>query len=315
MKRALLTGGAGFVGANLARRLLAEGLEVHLLVRPDSQGWRIEGIRRDVRVHSTDLSDSESVERIVRAAAPEWIFHLAAHGSYSSQIDLDRMIQTNLTGTARLVEACARTGFEAFVHAGSSSEYGFKEQAPGEEDWLEPNSSYAVTKAAATLFCRYQAQKRGLPITTLRLYSVYGPYEEPTRLMPTLIRAGLAGKLPPLVNPEVARDYVYTEDVCDAFLLAAKHASAKDRGAVYNVGTGIQTTIKDVVALARRTLAIGEEPRWGSMPDRQWDTGVWVADNRRIAEELGWKPRVSLEQGFRRMVDWVRENPSLAEPR
>ena len=313
MKRALLTGGAGFVGANLARRLLADGCEVHLLVRPDSQSWRIESIRRDVHVHAIDLTQAETVEKVVRVAAPEWVFHLAAHGSYSSQTDLDRMIQTNLAGTARLVEACARTGFEAFVHAGSSSEYGFKEHAPGEEDWLEPNSPYAVTKAAATLFCRYQAQKLGLPITTLRLYSVYGPYEEPTRLMPTLIRAGLAGKLPPLVNPDIARDYVYTDDVSEAFVLAAQRASAKGRGAVYNVGTGIQTTIREVVALARRTLPIAEEPRWGSMPDRQWDSGVWVADNRRIARELGWKPRVSFEEGFRRMVEWIRENPSLVE--
>ena len=315
MKRALLTGGAGFVGANLARRLLADGLDVHLVVRPGSRSWRIEGIRRDAHVHAIDLAHAESVEKVVRDAAPEWIFHLAAHGSYSSQTDLDRMIQTNLAGTARLVEACARIGFEAFVHAGSSSEYGFKNHAPGEEDWLEPNSPYAVTKAAATLFCRYQAQKLGLPITTLRLYSVYGPYEEPTRLMPTLIRAGLARKLPPLVNPDIARDYVYTEDVSEAFVLAAQRGNAKGRGAVYNVGTGIQTTIRDVVALARRTLPIAEEPRWGSMPDRQWDSGVWVADNRRITSELGWKPRVPFEEGFRRMVKWVRENPSLAEPR
>ncbi|HEX7253083.1 MAG TPA: NAD-dependent epimerase/dehydratase family protein [Thermoanaerobaculia bacterium] len=315
MKRALLTGGAGFVGANLARRLLAEGLDVHLLVRPESRGWRIEGIRRDVRIHAVDLSEAESVSKAVRAAAPDWIFHLAAHGSYSSQTDLDRMIQTNLAGTATLLEACARIGFEAFVHAGSSSEYGYKDHAPAEEDWLEPNSPYAVTKAAATLFCRYQAQKLELPITTLRLYSVYGPYEEPTRLMPTLIRAGLAGKLPPLVHPDIARDYVYTEDVNEAFLLAAQRASAKSRGAVYNVGTGIQTTIREVVAVARRTLPISEEPRWGSMPDRQWDTGVWVADRRRIERELGWKPHVPLEEGFARMVEWVRENPTLAEPR
>ena len=312
MKRVLLTGGTGFVGANLARRLLAQGHEVHLLVRPDSRQWRIEEIRRDARIHEGDIGQRETLEKTVRSIAPEWIFHLAAYGSYSSQTDLPAMVQTNFVGTIHLVEACAKTGFDAFVHAGSSSEYGFKDHAPGEQEWLEPNSHYAVTKASATLFCRYTAQKQSLPITTMRLYSVYGPYEEPTRLMPTLIRAGLAGTLPPLVDPDIARDYVYAEDVSEAFLQAARQPSRGGLGAVYNVGTGVQTSIREVVDVARRVLAIPAEPRWGSMPDRQWDTRVWVADNRAIERELDWKPRFSFEEGFRSMVDWIRKNPALA---
>lgn len=309
MKRVLLTGATGFVGANLARRMLADGHEVHISIRPESRRWRIEEIEARVRVHATDLSSRDSVDRLVSDVRPEWIFHLAAYGSYSSQTDIDRMVATNVLGTTHLVEACARSGFEAFVHAGSSSEYGFKDHPPSEEEWLEPNSHYAVTKASATLFCRYTAQKQNLPITTLRLYSVYGPYEEPTRFLPTLIREGLAGRLPPLVNPDVARDFLYTEDALEAFRLAAEKAAALPRGSVYNVGTGVQTSIRQVVEVARRTLDVSDEPRWGSMPDRQWDTGVWIADNRKIVRELGWTARVSFSQGFGKMAEWLRENP------
>ena len=314
MKRVLLTGATGFVGANLARRLLADGHEVHLLVRPESRRWRIEEIEGSVRVHAADLSARDAVARLVSEVRPEWIFHLAAYGSYSSQTDVDRMVATNVLATIHLVETCAKSGFEAFVHAGSSSEYGYKDHAPPEDEWLEPNSHYAVTKASATLFCRYTAQKQNLPIMTLRLYSVYGPYEEPARFLPTLIREGLAGRLPPLVNPDVARDFVYTEDAVEAFRLAAEKAAAIPRGSVYNVGTGVQTSIRQVVELSRRTLGVSQEPRWGSMPDRQWDTGVWIADKRRIVRELGWKARVPFAEGFGKMAEWLREHPEDPEP-
>lgn len=310
MKRVLLTGATGFVGANLARRLLDDGHEVHLLVRPVHSGWRIEDVREHVRLHEASLEDSESLARIVSRIRPDWIFHLAAHGAYPSQTDVREMVSTNITGTMNLVEACLKTGFEAFVNTGSSSEYGFKDHAPSEEERLEPNSDYGVTKASATLFCRHTAQKHGVHLPTLRLYSVYGPYEEPTRLLPSLIVKGLSGKLPPLVSPDIARDYVYVDDVSDAYLLAATRP-AEELGAIYNVGTGRQTSLSEVVLVARHALNIEAEPQWGSMPERQWDTNVWVADSRKIQETLGWRPQHSFEQGFLKMLGWFRGNPAL----
>jgi nucleoside-diphosphate-sugar epimerase len=310
MKRVIITGTTGFVGANLARRLLHDGHQVHLLVRPGYTRWRIEAIRNDVCLHEADLRDEEAVANVVGSIRPDWVFHLAAYGAYSWQTDLRQMVQTNIVGTINLVEACLKTDFEAFINTGSSSEYGSKDHAPSEREWLEPNSYYAVTKASATLFCRYTAQSRGVHLITLRLYSVYGPYEEPTRLMPTLILRGLKGKLPPLVNPDIARDFVYVDDVCEAYLQAATRPG-QEPGAVYNVGTGIQTSVREVVDVARRVMGITVEPEWGSMPDRQWDTNVWLSHNRKIQDELGWRPRHTFEQGFALMVNWLRNNPGL----
>ncbi len=310
MKRTLLTGATGFVGANLARRLLRDGHQVHLLVRAEHAPWRIEEIRGHVHLHLADLRDAGETAAAVARARPDWVFHLAAHGAYSQETGVERILTTNVLGTAHLVEACLDQGFEAFVNTGSSSEYGLKDHPPPEDEWLDPNSHYAVAKASATLFCRFTARCRNVRIPTLRLYSVYGPWEEPTRLMPTLLLRGLEGRLPPLVDPAIARDFVYVDDVVDAYLLAAE-ATLDDPGAVFNVGTGRQTTLGQAVEVARDVLDVEEEPVWGSMPDRHWDTDVWVADSRRIREVLGWRPRHDFEQGFRRMSDWLRQNPDL----
>lgn len=296
------------MGANLARRMLREGHEVHLLLRPSHQPGRVDEIRADVTVHEVDVEDDQGVERAFTAARPEWIFHLAAYGAYPEQRDFERMLETNVRGTEWLLAAAERTGFEAFVNAGTSSEYGYKDHAPTESEVLEPNSPYAVTKAAATHLCVMAARRAGLPIRTLRLYSAYGPYEEPTRLVPTLVVKGLGGALPSLANPDIARDYVLVDDVCDAFELAAA-TREQEPGVIYNVGTGVQTTLREIVEVSRRLLGVEEEPSWGSMEQRAWDTNVWVSDPSLIKSCLGWEPRHDLARGLARTVEWFRSHP------
>lgn len=309
MTRALLTGATGFIGSNLARRALQDGHEVHLLVDAAHQTWRIEEIRDEVRLHEVDIADTERLKPLLRKIRPDWIFHLAVYGAYPTQVDWQRMIATNLLGTANLLDACLACGFETFINTGTSSEYGFKDHAPSEHESIDPGSHYAVTKAAATMHCRYVARNRNANVATLRLYSAYGPYEEPTRLMPTVVMRGLRGELPPLAAPEIARDYVHVDDVCEAYILAAMRSH--EAGAVYNVGTGIQTDLREVVKTARRVMAIPAEPKWGTMPNRDWDTSVWVADNRKATEELGWRPRYTFAEGLAALVDWFVRNREL----
>ncbi len=308
-KRVLITGGTGFVGANLARRLLNEGHAVHLLLRPSFADWRIRGIRREMELHEVDLANATALAEEVGEIRPDWVFHLAAHGAYSWQNDRAEIIGTNFLGTVNLVEACLKTGFETFIHTGSSSEYGFKDHPPVEDEWIEPNSDYAVAKASATLFCRHTAQSRRANLVTLRLYSAFGPYEDPKRLMPALVRHGLRGELPPLVDPAIARDYVYVDDVCDACVLAAR-TPPREFGAVFNVGTGVQTTLRELVEIARRVMKIDAEPQWGTMPARNWDSSVWVANRGKMTAELGWQPAFTVESGLRAMADWTKANGS-----
>ncbi|MFL5929994.1 MAG: NAD-dependent epimerase/dehydratase family protein [Gaiellaceae bacterium] len=277
-----MTGAGGFVGANLVRRLLADGRDVVALVRPGGDAWRLHGL------------DVELVEADVREAVPagfELVFHLAAHGAYSWQGDEAMIRDTNIRGTANALAAGRRV-----VVAGSSSEYGLKQHAPSEDEPLEPNSPYAAAKAEASAL----ALARGAVV--LRLYSAYGPWEEPNRLIPTLLARGLAGELPPLVSPLVARDFVHADDVCEAFVRAAEAPV----GRVYNVGSGRQTTVQEVVEATCRVLGLDAEPAWGSMANRTWDTETWVANPQRIRDDLGWEARIGLEQGLERTLAWLR---------
>ncbi len=312
MKRVLITGASGFVGANLARRMLKDGHKVCLLLRNQSDTWRLDDLIDEFETVRLDMLDYNQVSNTVSFFKPELIFHLAVSGAYSWQTDWNEIVDTNLRSTINLVEACAKVGFDCFVNTGSSSEYGFYDHAPQENEPVEPNSYYAITKAAGTMTCRHVASRDSLKIPTLRLYSVYGPYEDPRRLMPTLIKKGLAGELPPLVDPSIARDYVYIDDVVEAYLSVCK-TNLEEHGAVFNVGTGVQTSIEEIVSIARKELKIEAEPSWGSMENRVWDSSIWVANNEKIKSSLDWTPVNSVAQGFHKFCLWVRENERLHE--
>ncbi len=308
MKCALVTGAGGFVGANLARRLLADGHRVHLVTPPGSDGWRIAGLP-DANRSAIDLADADAVDGLLAGARPDWIFHLAAHGAYSWQTDLRKIVATNVVGAANLLESSLAVGFESFVSAGSSSEYGFRPTATNESDPVEPNSAYAVSKAAAAILFRQTSLAHDLPITTLRLYSVFGPWEDPKRLIPALVCNGVAGRLPALVNPEIARDFVYVDDVVEAFVLTARTRVAA--GAIFNVGSGVETTIAAAVETARKVFGLTAEPDWESMPDRAWDTRTWVSNPARIEAALGWRAATPFAEGLALTADWLRSQPDL----
>ncbi len=307
MKRCLITGASGFVGANLARRLLHDGHEIHAFLRPEHQSWRLQEIAAQLHPHPVDLKNREQVRDAVRRIQPEWVFHLAAHGAYSSQTGFDRMVEVNLMGCVSLIDACAETGIEAFIYTGSSSEYGYKDHPPAENEILEPNSHYAITKSAATHYCQFVARQTGLNAVVVRLYSIYGPYEEPTRLIPTLIVYGMKGTLPPLVSPTTARDFVYIDDAVDALISLAQKPARP--GAVYNLCTGSQTSLASVVETARKLMEIPVEPVWSSMGRRSWDTDVWVGSPDAMANEIGWRSQVDFPTGLKGTVDWLRNHP------
>lgn len=312
MTTVLVTGASGFIGANVVRRLLADGHEVHALMRSSSRDWRLDNIRDDVRIHRGDVGDRAAVLDVAKLTRPTWIFHLATHGAYPHERDVTTMIRTNIDGTVAVVQAGIEIEAEAIVLAGSSSEYGYVDHAPRESELLRPNGDYALTKAAASMYGWMAAQGSSVSITTLRLYSVYGPWEEPSRLIPTLAIRGLEGCFPQMASPRISRDFVAVDDVVDAFVRAAA-SPAPGIGRIYNIGTGTQSTLVDAANVARERLSIPGEPSWGSMPDRTWDTEIWVSDSSLVELELGWRARTPFRDGFGHFVDWLTSHPDLLD--
>lgn len=304
----LVTGVTGFVGACLTRRLLESGHEIHVFVRPESNRWRIADIVHELVLHSVDLRDAPAVEQAVTAIKPEVIFHLATYGGFSFQQNVESIYAANLFGTINLVHACEKTGFKYFVNTGSSSEYGFKLQPMKESDLLEPLGDYAVSKAVSTLFCRSEAIQKNLPIINVRIFSPYGPLDDPQRLIPYVMSSILNGKAPTLSNPASVRDYIFIDDVIDAYL-AVLGASIVP-GAIYNVGSGSQTSIGNVVNKIITKSGSNVFPVWGMREMPRPEPSNWVADIRALESHCNWHPTVSLDDGLQRTITWMKENLS-----
>jgi nucleoside-diphosphate-sugar epimerase len=307
----VVTGYSGFVGANLAAGLAARGVRVIGIQSPSGIDWRTRALE-GVEAVRFDLCDEAAVRDFLRDAQPAAIYNCAAYGAYSVQTDARRIFDVNVQAVRHLLEGVrGLPGFRAFVQAGSSSEYGFNCSAPGEDALTWPDSDYAVSKIAATSLVRLYARKHGVPAFALRLYSLYGPYEDFSRLVPTLLGKAREGGWPPLVGPTISRDFVYVEDAARAFDAIVEHAPRLEPGAIFNIGTGVRTTLGELTAVVRELFAVEAEPRWQSMPERSWDHSGWYADARHAEAELGWRARTTLRDGLAATMRWIDRNPAL----
>ncbi len=148
---------------------------------------------------------------------------------------------------------------------------------------------------------------RNFPCVNLRLYSVYGPLEDTSRLIPSLLREALKGSLPPFVDPRISRDFVYIDDVCAAFIMAAAKIHPELFGESFNIGTGVKTTIEDLAVLTCQEFNLGVEPVFGTMEGRSWDLADWYSNPRKAKAKLGWSAKVGLHEGLRLTSKWVSQ--------
>ena len=310
-KTLLITGGAGFIGANFVRRFLDLGYDVNVMEKKGTDLWRIRGIEKRIKIHYLDLRNREEVESLISKIKPQVILHFAAYGAYQgTQQDLEKTVETNFLGTVNLVKACSREGFECFINTGSSSEYGIKENPMKEKDLLEPNNLYGIIKATATMFCQNEARMHNLPIAIARPFAVYGYFEEKGRLIPTVIKSCLENSKLELSSPGSVRDFVFIEDLIGAYSRIIENIS-RAKGEVFNIGTGKQSSIGEVVQLAKKITGSSIDPQYQKVRAVQHEPRNWVADISKIKRVLGWHPEHNLESGMRKNIEWFKKNLSL----
>src|SRR3989344_6686747 len=306
MKEVIVTGAGGFIGASLTRKLVFQGWRGHVLVREQRVLWRLEDLQQKIVVDRGVLEKPKILSRLMRSLQPRYVYHLATYGAYPSQQDVGKMIKTNIEYTNVLFKSLIDIQVKAIVVAGSSSEYGKKEKSMRESDMPEPNNFYGSTKAAQTYLSLVAAKTHSLPIVVLRLFNVYGPYEEKGRLVRSVIESVLAKKEIHLATGKEARDLVYVDDVVNAFI----HASQKKvvGGEIFNIGTGRQTTIHSLAKKVIELTGISVPIILGVYPGREWDTYHWKADVTKSQRTLGWKAKYDVEKGLKKTILWYRKN-------
>lgn len=309
MPKSLITGAGGFIGANLARELFKRGDQVFALVRPGGNLWRLEEILEDINIVYVDISDQTDLKKAVQNIKPDRVFHLAHYGGNRNQNDSQLIKDVIIKGTANLLAVCAQIdNLKALVNVGSSSEYGAKSEAMREDMVLEPNTDYGQAKAEATQYVKQIALNKGLPAVTLRPFSVYGPWEDRVRLIPAVIMSCLQNQQPQLANPDTVRDFIYIGDVVDALITAAENIQP---GEIFNLGTGRQSSLKEVVELIVKLTGASIKLEWNSIAGQSFDTNTWVADISHSKNNLKWQAKYSLEEGIEDTIDWFKKHKDL----
>jgi nucleoside-diphosphate-sugar epimerase/glycosyltransferase involved in cell wall biosynthesis len=303
----LVLGASGFIGANLLRTLLEQREDVYGTATR-LPAWRLEGLPRN-HVLVTDLLIDSNLDALLEGVKPRTIFDCIAYGAYSFETDRELIYRTNFNLISRLLGRLDPRKLSCYVHAGSSSEYGDNSSGPAEDEAPAPNSHYSVSKVAAASLINYLGKRKGLPCANLRLYSAYGPLEDSSRLIPNIVHFGASGGYPELVDPRVSRDFIYVDDVVQAFVDVGLKLSEADYGESFNIGTGRKTTIGDIVSVSQRLFDIRQDPVF-SMPNREWDLTDWFADISKVRERFGWAPRVGLDEGLERTAAWYRSLPN-----
>jgi nucleoside-diphosphate-sugar epimerase len=309
MKTYLVTGGTGFIGSNLIRKLLSPRHLIHVFVSPNDDLWRIKDIVHNIIVHYIDLTNLTAVSAAVMSIKPEVIFHLASFGGMPDETSQETIFKVNFYASMNLFNACKKANFDCFINAGSSSEYGKKDVPMSEDLVLEPISDYAVAKAAFTQFLFKEAMSTKLPVYTIRPFSVYGDRELQSRLIPTILLNLIVHKQLQLSSPHFVRDYIYIDDMVNA-LLALENKKPRE-AFVFNAGTGVQSTIQDVIEAIQSWWPEEIAVIWGKHVPRPWEPTHWAADISRSKEILQWKPQYSLTDGLSRAMKWFQQNSHL----
>jgi nucleoside-diphosphate-sugar epimerase len=275
---------------------------VHLLLRPGSRPTRLTDLEGKFAVHRADLLDAAAVVQAMRLSRPAVVYHLAALGVAPWQRQRLDVLATNLLGTAHLLDAWSETEGR-LVQSGTSWEYGAHAEPRREDSPLRPRGDYAVAKAAATLLCQSEALA-GRPIVTVRIFSAYGPGEDPHRLVPYVMGCCLRGETARVSYGTQQRDFIHADDVIELLDCAAHHPNAPGR--ILHAGTGRATSVREAIETILTVCGRGRgHAEFGAVSMRPDDLASNIADVTQTTAVTGWRPRYDLRAGIERLLAWL----------
>ena len=300
--RCLVTGASGHFGSCLVRHLLLQGAEVQVVVRRESNLWRLQDVLGRVRIVYADLADIGAAAPHLREAPPDVAFHLAWHGVTAESRNTTQQITLNVTGALRLLEVLHSMGCRYWVGVGSQAEYGPYPVALTEDLPVRPVTAYGVSKLAVGLLTRKMCELAGMKYLWFRLLATYGPEDDPRHLIPSVILQFLAGQRPALTAGEQICDYLYVEDAAEA-LCQAVVAGAEG---VFVLGSGEGYTVRSIVEQIRQLIDPARPVGFGDLPYRPDQVMHLLADISSLRAATGWRPRTSLREGLCATVQWHR---------
>lgn len=303
----LITGATGFIGANLTRRLVEAGNDVSIITRNKKLNFRLKDIEKKIKIHEGDILDSKILS-ILKKIKPHYIFHLASYGVYLDQKDTNIIIDANLRGTINLLSAAKKVGFKLFIHTGSCFEYGNNFSPIKEIDILNPTSDYGIIKAASTLWCQKEAITNKLPIIILRLSTAYGYYDDPKRLISSVILSALKNKSIEVSSPKNVRNFTFIDDLVEAYILAAK--TKIKPGEIFNIASKKPSTVGEVVDKIVKITSTKSKVLWLGRKKEHWtfESKNWDVDISKAKNILGFTPKYDLDLGLFKTVDWFKQH-------
>ena len=311
MSNVLITGASGFIGANLVRNLINTKDQVHILIRKQSNLWRLNDIISGCNVHFVDISKIDEVRTIISQVKPEIVYHCATFGVYPNQKDASKMNQINVNGTSNLLTSLHENSeLERLVNLGSVFEYGSTSNSIKETDPTQPFDSYSDTKVSQTKLVEYYSHQKQLPAVTLRIFTPYGIFEEPGRLISDVMVATVKKKSLKIFSRKAKRDFVYIDDVVGALIKASSKPGIE--GEIFNIGSGNATSIEELVDLVCEVTNTNLEVSWYNESQREYDkTSTNGFADIQKAKKIDWKPEVSIKDGLSKTYDWFSQNIKL----
>lgn len=305
-KEVLVTGGAGFIGSHLTKRLVGLGARVAVLVKYKSiiDNVRLAPIWRDVNIIEADLRNVDSLRGLKDQHRFDVVFHLAAYNHVGdSFLHVNEALQSNAVATANLLEFLPDYG--RFVYTSTSEVYGYQRSVPFQEEAMPfPISPYAVGKYAGELYARMKAHQTGRPIVCIRPFNTFGPYQSDRAVIPELIIKCLLGSPIETTEGIQTREFNYVDNIVDGFIAAATVDPAPAE--VINIGSQREIAIRDLIHKVHELTGSRSELRIGALPNRPTEIWRMCADHARAEEILGWQPKVAFEEGLERTIAWYR---------